>query len=412
MPQQESKTFPAQPGRTGAGTETVASATVDPTHRERAAPTIVDATRYVLFSVVLIALGLFALAAANRAFSPEMYDAGKSASIGEILGSGTNYAVFDLNVNIREIRDAQLRHMKSKPDLVILGASHWQEAHSGLAQHKTMFNAHVHRDYYEDILGMVEILVRHEKLPRQLLIAIRDNQFTPIELRRDHLWLPGVPYYRAMANRLEIEQSSRWETLPLARGGDLISVQMLFRNASRWLRADERPHATSSANFDHLDVLLADGSITWSNRHKASFTATRSRELAQSYVNTQRNSPPVIDPKGVAAVHRLLGFLTARGVQVVLAHPPFNPITFAGLKEAPYMDGLRRVEKLTRDLAQRHGLHVIGNFDPAIVGCDEAMFIDSEHANATCLTRIFDQLAMLDGGRTARAPSAAPAKGP
>ena len=71
-----------------------------------------------------------------------------------------NYAVFDLNLNIRALREEQIKRMTTTPDVVLLGASHWQEAHSDLVQGQVMFNAHVHRDYWEDPLGVTELFVQ------------------------------------------------------------------------------------------------------------------------------------------------------------------------------------------------------------------------------------------------------------
>ena len=346
---------------------------------------------YAVLVFFLVALGLGAVAFANRAFAPEMYDHKAVVSNGQALARGENYAVFDLNVNIREIRDAQLAHMRATPDVILLGASHWQEAPVGLNTDQVFFNAHIHRDYYEDLLGMVDMLVRHDKLPRHLLISIRDNQFMPIAERTDHLWLPGVPYYRDMAKRLGLEPHAVWQTAPVARWRELISLQMLYGNAARWHKADERPHATLDRQFDGLDTLLPGGSIVWSRRHAAAYTPERSHSTAMAYVNARRHAPPTIDPVGVASIDRLFGFLVGRGVEVVLVHPPFNPIAYDALSTTPYIDGLRRVEALTRDLADRHGFRVIGGFDPQSVGCVSSMYIDAEHSNSECLGKVLNQ---------------------
>ena len=60
-----------------------------------------------------------------------------------------------------------------------------------------------------------------------------------------------------------------------------------------------------------------------------------------------------------------------------------------------YVPGLDAVRKLTRDLAHKYGLHVIGEFDPAKVGCTADQYIDAEHSNPACLQKIFDQYEAL-----------------
>jgi hypothetical protein len=367
---------------------------------------------FLLLVVAMIVGGVPALWYANRAFAPEMYSRSSPADIGKALGEGRNYALFDLNVNIREIRDAQIARMETTPDVAILGASHWQEAHADLVTHKTMLNAHIHRDYWEDMLAMVEIFERHGKLPRQLIISMRDNLFTPIGQRTDFLWLPGIPYYRAIAARLGLEQQSHWTTLPVQRWREQLSIQMLYANASRWYKAKERPHVTSEAAFEGLDVLLPGGSIVWSKGHMALYTTERTVRTALAFAEQRRKNPPMIDPKGVHAIERLFVHLKEKGVEVFLAHPPFNPLYFDALKDSPYMIGLRKIEELTRDFADRHGFRVIGSFDPRVVGCDASMYVDAEHANPACLARIFRQYEALDRGLNFQSVPSAGARSP
>lgn len=361
---------------------------------------------YVLLVFALVGLSMFSVWSANRLFAPEMYDTATPAAIGATLASGQNYAVFDLNVNIREIRNAQLAGLPARPDVILLGASHWQEAHVDLLADRSFFNAHIHRDYFEDILGMVEMLVRHDKLPRHMMISIRDNQFLPIRERTDYLWLPGIPFYRDMSKRLGLMPQSQWDTWPVARWRERLSLPMLYGNASRWYKAQEHPHPTLEARFDRLDVLLAGGSIAWSRQHEASYTAERSLQTTMAYVNARRNAPPTVDPIGIEQIDRLFGYLAARGVHVVLVHPPFNPIAYDALKSERYIEGLRRVESLTRDFADRHGFDVIGSFDPYVVGCHADMYIDAEHANPTCLAKVFDQFSRLPRSKSGNAVEA------
>ena len=347
---------------------------------------------YLLTICGLAVVGLAAIFVANRCFAPEMYLSRAAHVIGKTLAGGDNYAVFDLNVNIRAIRSAQIAKLNAAPDVALIGASHWQEAHGDLMPNARFLNVHVHRDYYEDLLAMSEVLVRNDKLPRTMVIAFRDAIFSPIEERRDHLWLPAVADYRAMSARLNIEPHSTFATLPVARLREQISMPMLFNNVTRWYNADLLPGATQHRAFSSLDTLLPDGSITWSRQHRAQFTAERSRKLALAAAVFQSSRPHGIDPKGVEAVDALLGFLTMKGVDVVIAFPPFNPVFFDKVRDTPFMPGLRRLEAVSRGLAGKHGLRVIGSFDPADLGCTAAMFIDAEHSNPLCLSRILEQL--------------------
>jgi hypothetical protein len=372
-----------------------------------ARPATAGSARY-LGAVACVAVAAFiAMIFANRAFAPEMYSRAGVIEIARAFASGRNHSVFDLNINIRELREEHIKRMVQTPDVVVLGASHWQEAHDWLIQHKRFYNAHVHRDYYEDMLGMVEMFVRHDRLPKQMIIAIRDNLFTPVSARTDHLWLPGVPYYRAMADRLGLKQHATWETIPWPRWRELTSVSMLYGNVTRRANAVFLPQRTYESDHPSLDILLPGGSIVWSHEHRQMFTRARTTELSDAFARQRVNDPPKIDPKGVAALEALFEYLKQQGVEVYLAHPPFNPEYYDQVMKGPYAEGLRRVEALTVGFAEKYGFSVIGSFDPSKLDCQKHMFIDAEHASSECLHRLFNQFTVLDKAKMPAAPARA-----
>ena len=156
---------------------------------------------HLLLCSLLIVSGLALVFMGNKAFGPEMYAEDGLRPAVEAFGRDENYAVFDLNLNIRRLRELHLSQMTSTPDVVVLGASQWQEANHTLVGGMKYYNAHVHRDYWQDMLGVSELLVRNNRLPKRMIISLRDNLFTPIASRKDFLWEPGIVYYRAMADR-------------------------------------------------------------------------------------------------------------------------------------------------------------------------------------------------------------------
>ena len=64
--------------------------------------------------------------------------------------------------------------------------------------------------------------------------------------------------------------------------------------------------------------------------------------FAAALASVARASPPVVDPKGVEAFDALLGFLQKKGVKVVLAQPPFNPLFYDAVQGSDYIAGLGR----------------------------------------------------------------------
>ena len=355
-----------------------------------------------LFVLVAVFIGALVLVAAGNArLAPLLFNPTAVKSVASVLATGNNYATFDLNIESRTLRGAHIASLTETPELAILGASHWQEGHVDLLPHVRAYNSHVHRDYYEDMLGVTEMFVRNNRLPEHMIITIRDNLFTPVADRTDFLWVPGIPDYRDMADRLGLPQRPLTELIPVPQIREAISLVNLRANLRRWRGAKELPHVTGASKHDTLDILLSDGSIHWSREHDALFTAEFARERALAFAAQRRNDPPKVDPAGIVALERLFEFLNERGVRVFLAHPPFNPIYYDALQGSTYMEGLGRIEALTQDFADRFGFEVIGSFNPHDLGCRADMYIDAEHSSPECLGKILNQYSDLV---TARRP--------
>jgi len=344
---------------------------------------------YLLLTALLAALLMAALAAANWHLAPLSYSAAAHARAADALAAGDGYAVFDLNLDTRGLRRAQIARLPRRPDVVVLGASHWQEAHADLLPGRRFYNAHVHRDYHEDLLAVVEMLLRHDRLPDTLIMSIRDMTFLPEEQRSDTLWLTALADANAMKARLGIARP--WlETRPLRRWLGLLSLSTLLDNGWRELVAATGPGPVEARSLPTMDVLQPDGSIRWSSAHRDLFTPERTGAEVGAALAQRQGLTLQIDEAAVAALGRLLALLRERGVRVVLIHPPFNPDFYRQVKETAYGAGLLRVEAVTAWLAAAHGATVVGSFDPAVAGCSAAMFIDAEHSGPACLRRLID----------------------
>ncbi|MGI9465329.1 MAG: hypothetical protein ACR2OM_15410, partial [Aestuariivirgaceae bacterium] len=354
---------------------------------------------YVLLVAAIFIIALSVVQTANVTLAPLLNDPSKIDEVAGILASDRTYYTYDLNIETRRLRHQHIQRLNRTPEVAVLGASHWQEGHSYLGKHADLYNAHVHRDYYEDILAVTEMFVRYGKLPPKMIITIRDNLFTPVDDRTDFLWVPVLADYRAMATRLGIPAHDAYTNGITPQLRQRLSLPLLQANIERYMRAPIKPYSSTEKSHPTLDTLLPDGSIQWSTLHNEAFTAERSRREALAFAEQRRNHPPVLDEMGVASVDKLLEFLSEAGVEVYLAHPPFNPIYWDTLQGSPYMEGVRRVEDLTKMYAAKYNFKVIGGFNPHKVGCTEEQYIDAEHSRPECLARIIDEFLTLDKGK-------------
>jgi hypothetical protein len=352
--------------------------------------------KYLMAALIVTTAVVSMVFVQNRRFNAEMYDDAGMMDAAKGFARGEGYANFDLNINIRKLRDLHIAEMTETPDMVLFGASHWQEAHNNLVTHLKWYNSHIHREFWQDLLGVTYMWESRGRLPKKLIIALRDNIFAPIESRPDFLWEPGIPYWRNMADQLGIEKEPVWKSLPYHRFRERFSLAMLYNNFARWAKATEVPHTTKETSFKALDVLMPDGSIMWSKDHLDIFTPERTLRESLSFAAVKIKSPPLIEERGVEAFDKLLAHLKSKGVTIYFARPPYNPQFWEAVKGTAYMDGLKPVIAVQDKLAAKYGIQTIGSFNPYEVGCTPDQYIDSEHAKPECLQKIFDQFTDLD----------------
>jgi hypothetical protein len=348
---------------------------------------------YIAGLALLGLLALGALAVGNRLLAPWLHMPSYIEGIAATLHVGDNYGVFDLNVDIRGIRRGQFAAMEKAPEVMLLGASHWQEGSADLMPNHEMFNAHVHRDYYDDIVAAVGLMAKNDLWPQTVVVSIRDQTFRSVANRTDYLWLPWIPDYLEAESALGIEPRPFLENFQPHDSWSLFSLTNFSTSAEVWLSNAGVPGPTKAELLTDLDILMADGSIRWSQEHIDFFTRERARVEALDMARKVRDTQPEMNEHAIAAVDGALARLKAEGVEVILVHPPFNPIFYDRIADSTFEQGLADIHALTVELADRHGFATAGSFSPYDMGCTSSMYIDAEHSGPSCLGRVFSDIA-------------------
>ena len=353
--------------------------------------------RWVGFTVGAVVAGLAALGlsvgliAANRHLAPYRYQPEAIAGVADALAAGTSLALPRVDLNVRALRAEQIKRLQPKPDLIILGGDAWGDAGAALVPGKRFANLHVPQDHYEDLLGLTELLVRHDRLPRDLVLGVRAGLLTPADRRSDFDWLTSFPAYLAMSARLGLAPVGFWQTYPLRRYMERMSVTVLAAKVARW-HLDRAPSPIWRSHSAGNDVFHPDGTVSPSGAHLAAVSAQHAARPADPASRPSGLSASAIDPRGVEALDRLLAYLGVRNVRVHMAFSPYEPASFDRMQGTPGMDDLRLLETVIRELADRHRIEIVGSFDPRAVGCPASMFIDEEHASGACLGRILAEV--------------------
>ena len=339
---------------------------------------------YLASAAGILILALALVVEVNRQHEAQRYRPERVSRIADTLASGANVAVLDLGLDFRGLREEQIKRLSARPDLVVLGGSQWRDAGAGLVPDRAYLNLHVPFDYYDDALGTVEALVRHDKLPKDLVVTIRPEFFAPTVARADIGWQAGIANAQAMARRLLLPQPGASGVATFDRYVGLLSPAKFYSNVRNWYGGRSRRSTPVEA---HAAVLHADGSVTRPRRPGVQLKGDRAR-LHAARADALRSTTLAIDPAGFEALDRLLAYLGVRNVAVHLVLPPFSPVFFERIAGSRYMEALGEVRAVTQELADRHGLKLAGSFDPAATGCTDEMFSDAEHAGAACLGKL------------------------
>lgn len=351
------------------------------------------AVRYLAALVGVIAVVFAGIGLANYLLNPLDYSEQYTHQVALDLAAGRNFANYDPNINIRALRAEEIRTMTATPDVVVLGGSRWQEARANLLTgSRTFFNAHVHNDYTEDALALVELLDEAGRLPHTLILSERFATFEPLSQRDSQEWIAWAPEYRRMAQRLGIAQDPILQTLPTAQVAGIFSAPTLFDRVRELAAKRDAPQATGATQMDDLDIFAADGSLHWSRQNIASFGGGFLKNNIRSQLALLEDTAPIVDPGMVAAMTKLIVFLQSRGVQVVMALTPYQPDFYAAVQGHSYARSLHQIEAVAEGWNQQLGVPLIGSYDATKLGCRPDQFRDILHPTAECLDHVMSQV--------------------
>ena len=351
--------------------------------------------RLLALFVVIIMAGVVMVGAGNYALDPFTYNRDAMAEMAAAFVSGRNYAVLDANLDLRAIHREHIRQMRETPDIVIVGGSRWQEAAVALVPGRKLLNAFVHNDYYEDLLATTELLQRYNRLPKTLMLSIRFVSFQPNEIRASSQWKEYGEEYRAMARTLGLTDPGWLATFAFEKWTNLLSVDGLMVKLRERIKAPTAPGPVDSLSDPSRDIYAADGSLNFSDEHNRHDTVEFARSDALETAATERNRRLPVAPDKPEGLKKLIAYLKAHGVRVILAQTPFHPLYFDGIARYPRGEDLRHVDAVVHQVADELGVEVAGSLDPRPLNCGEDEFRDFNHPRATCLHKLFQTIPNL-----------------
>jgi hypothetical protein len=374
--------------------------------------TAFTAKRFLVGLAAAVAIGVVLIAGANYVLDPLHFSASGKRETAAVLLSGKNYAVFDANMDFRGLRREAVAQMTRTPDVIAFGGSRFELATAELFPGKSFYNAFVHNDMFEDLVAFSGLLYEHKRLPKNLILTVRFKTFLPIDphLRETDEFKMFWSENRAMADRLGIPKESLTDLVPFAYWSHLLSVSNIVRHIEYRLDG-KRQGPVDVQEMDNMDVIRADGSMSFSKEHSESFrTILRSRGVTNMFseadtidqdseqraVKMSKRASWPVDPKRLEALGVLLAFLKDQGTNVTIAITPFHPAYWKGVQGSPYGNSLASMEQSVKAIGAAKGTAVVGSLDPGRVGCVAGNMRDFIHPDETCLKKVFKDIPIKD----------------
>jgi hypothetical protein len=354
-----------------------------------------------LLVVLVLAGGLFAaVGAVNAQLNPYIYDTNSINQVAQGLADGLNLANYDPNVDLRQLRKAQIERMPVAPDVVIFGGSRWQEARSEIIPggHR-VYNAYVSNDQVEDMLAISNILYTAHRMPKTIVFSLRFVSLQAIRDRTTFDWKGWQSDYVDMAHRLGVDPASYLDRAPVQQLSGRYFVPDVFNRWQQVNAAKATPTLTTATQSQHLDIIASDGSLHWSNDSRAKYTRAFVDKAVDTEILTNGTTQPGIDQGEVAMMGKLIDWLRAQGVTVMLIQSPYRPDYWQRIQSYPYVKTLYNLANVASQMQAQHGAIAYTLYNPApYPHCVLDNFVDHIHPTWQCLQDVFHALPDLVTG--------------
>lgn len=371
------------------------SSTATSNRATTAATSRVSVKKLLVVFIATLVVGATAVVTANFWLDPMNYSTTYHRKAAAAFEAGKGFAIYDPTIDYRGLRREHFRTMAKTPEVVLFSGSRFELVHAGMFPGYSFYNSFVQRDYWDDNMAIAEILETADRMPKNLLLSVRLFSFRPHDKRPEgDQWKMFVPEAASMASRLNTEPPSRLDNFPWAHWLSLFSIDKLSHQIKmRWNHGGQGISVTDAKTLADMEVLHADGSLSFSDKHRKSFTPDAARAGSAKKAAEDRNKPVTKpDPKQLAQMKALLERLVAKGVNVAIVITPQHPAYWQGVAGSPYGQMLVDLENEVRGIATAAGAQFVGGFNPTVAGCPETAYRDFIHVENDCLQTIFSKI--------------------
>lgn len=286
----------------------------------------------------------------------------------------------------------------SAPDVLLLGTSKSKGVNSSFFPGQTFFNAALSGSGLDDLLVIYDMYESRGFIPREAIIEVnpwllmggRTSQVPRFEARGAQLaatMLRGNPPKgpgRSETNRSRVRDLQKMITPDYFQSSSLSLLSGLVNGNGGGVR---EYHAGDPLNGT---TYFPDGSILVTPY----MLANLGTEIPEAYALKYGWDPPggiprQMDPRQRKLFEAFIKHLLDSGVKVTFYLPPYHPVSYQLMMDSPNRI-VADIQQYFVNLAQKHGIPVIGSYNPADIGVTNADFYDPTHITPESVRRVFE----------------------
>jgi hypothetical protein len=299
------------------------------------------------------------------------------------LHAGKNVANL-VNYDDRLFQKMYIEQMERSKEIVVLGSSRCMQISKNLFPNNSFHNFSVSGSDIEDMLTIFNLLDKHDKLPKKIILGI--DPWVLNGNYKDSRWKSLAPEYNSMLNKfdnskyninLDVEQA-KYLKFRLSELFSFVYFQASINNIN------ENYFPTNEEKLDNY-VLRKDGSF-----YEYGYSKRKQDEINKLATEFDYNSSDnftELDSRKKELLQDLLKYLKQKGIEILVFIPPFHPITFNNIisKIPMYYETTSYIN----DLSDKLAFKVIGNNNPGDFELLDSDFYDGMHMTQGALEKKF-----------------------
>ncbi len=285
--------------------------------------------------------------------------------------------------NDRNLLAARLSGMEEAPQVLVLGSSRVYTFDHAMFGTDSFYNAGLSEATIYDLLAVAGIASSQDKLPGTAVIGV--DAFLFNKSHDNEKWRELESYADYMSLAMDGKLSPELAHPHKDTGRDFRKILSLdyFRYNVTLLPDRKRFAVVYTDEWVKEGYLKhSDGSVSYQRELRKVDPADveeMTRQAIEEHVVYRMTDYEEIDEGHFQRFSRLIDYLRAAGVEVILYLPPYSPMMYNYIESEEAFRITLQVEDKVKDLAEEKGIALFGSYDPAGCGLEMTDLYDVYH---------------------------------